>query len=174
MSDYKEESTKATSEDIDFNEWANKCFRLISRIMPDGDGAVLRHAIGQLVRATKQEVKRVEAQRNASNRRIEELERYEVMRGPTVPSTESPYADPAFIDGTPGNRQAARTKAKYEMGYDREPPRCETCRWFNSAKDGHPTSPIRWQLAHCRYGHFSVTPLSVCDKWQSFDGTILE
>ena len=77
----------------------------------------------------------------------------------------TPYPNPLTIDGPPYLRKKARKKAKEEMEFVREPPRCATCRWYNSHREGHPENPVENQASHCRFGHFAVLPTSVCSKW---------
>lgn len=85
----------------------------------------------------------------------------------------NPYPDPKTVDGPPYSRRHARNRAKEEMGFDKDPPRCATCRWFNAHHDGHPTAPVENQAPHCRFGHFAVAPHSVCDRWAGPDGETL-
>ena len=86
----------------------------------------------------------------------------------------TPYPDPLTISGPPSLRKGARTAAKREMGYEKDAPRCQNCRWYNSPRHVDPVAPIQKMAPHCRYGHFAVDPQGVCDCWEGVDGSVLE
>lgn len=64
-------------------------------------------------------------------------------------------------------------RIKAAMGFELSPARCMNCKAFKPAMHG---VPERHPYKHpkCSVGGFIVKPSSICDKWESTEGEVLE
>lgn len=68
----------------------------------------------------------------------------------------------------------ARNRHKRKlMGYDSNPPRCETCKDLVPALHPVPGKAV-YRPAHCNVLGFPVKLCAVCDSWTSRNGETLE
>ena len=71
-----------------------------------------------------------------------------------------------------GTKARNRHKRK-AMGYDSNPPRCETCKDLVSAMQAVPGKAV-YRPAYCNVLGFPVKLWAVCDSWTSRTGETLE
>jgi hypothetical protein len=84
--------------------------------------------------------------------------------------------DPRSVDASTKKRQKMRRDSQRNMGFEWNPPRCLSCKYFRPAAHGVPLPGQRqkpYRHAACGLGHFDVEPHSICDRWRGRNGDTL-
>lgn len=66
------------------------------------------------------------------------------------------------------------SRRRKQVGYDADPPRCETCLHYKAPGSYLRDSLPRPTPAICKRESFTVLPIACCDNWISRDGDLLE
>lgn len=65
-----------------------------------------------------------------------------------------------------------QAKNRQQQGYDRDPPRCFTCVYFQQRFQRRPAMPHA-AIERCTFGDFPTTHKAVCDEWHSREGEVV-
>ena len=65
-----------------------------------------------------------------------------------------------------------RRLARAAQGFEHNPPRCINCEHYRPPVHAVPKKTV-YREPFCNFGHFEVTPHSICDEWLGKDGETL-